>query len=82
MWGCNVWQKKDHQLFIMDPVYLVQKVLKELRQRQADLTEVLKTGGVQDWEGYQKILGELSGLSSAERIIIDLQNIKEQNDGS
>jgi|TARA_R100001530_G_C4303733_1_gene151184 hypothetical protein len=66
----------------MDPVYLVQKVLKELRQRQADLTEVLKTGGVQDWEGYQKILGELSGLSSAERIIIDLQNIKEQNDGS
>ena len=66
----------------MDPVYLVQKVLKELRQRQEDLTEVLRTGGVQDWEGYQKILGELSGLSSAERIIIDLQNIKEQNDGS
>jgi hypothetical protein len=66
----------------MDPVYLVQKVLKELRQRQEDLTEILKTGGVKDWEGYQKILGELSGLSSAERIIIDLQNIKEQNDGS
>ena len=66
----------------MDPVYLVQKVLKELRQRQEDLTEVLRTGGVKDWEGYQKILGELAGLSSAERIIIDLQNIKEQNDGS
>jgi hypothetical protein len=64
----------------MDPVYLVQKVLKELRQRQEDLTEVLKTGGVQNWEGYQRILGELSGLSSAERIIIDLQNIQEQND--
>ena len=64
----------------MDPVYLVQKILKELRQRQEDLTEVLKTGGVQNWEGYQRILGELSGLSSAERIIIDLQNIQEQND--
>ena len=64
----------------MDPVYLVQKFLKELRQRQEDLTEVLKTGGVQNWEGYQRILGELSGLSSAERIIIDLQNIQEQND--
>ncbi len=57
----------------MDPVYLVQKVLKELRQRQADLTEVLKTGGVQDWEMYQKVLGELTGLSSAENILLDLQ---------
>ena len=66
----------------MDPIYLVQKVLKEIRQRQDDLTGVLKTGGVQDWEGYQRILGELSGLSSAERIILDLQNIKEHNDGS
>ena len=66
----------------MDPIYLVQKVLKELRQRQDDLADVLKTGGVQDWEGYQRVLGELSGLSSAERIIVDLQNIKEQNDGS
>jgi len=66
----------------MDPVYLVQKVLKELRKRQEELVDVLKTGGVQDWEGYQRILGELSGLSSAERTIIDLQNIKEQNDGS
>ena len=56
----------------MDPIYLVQKVLKEIRQRQDDLTGVLKTGGVQNWEGYQRILGELSGLSSAERIIIDL----------
>ena len=65
----------------MDPIYLVQKVLKEIRQRQDDLTGILKTGGVQNWEGYQRILGELSGLSSAERIIIDLQNIKEQNDG-
>ena len=64
----------------MDPIYLVEKVLKELRERQNDLTEVLRTGGVQDWEGYQRILGELSGLSSAERIIIDLQNIREQTD--
>lgn len=64
----------------MDPIYLVEKFLKELRERQNDLTEVLRTGGVQDWEGYQRILGELSGLSSAERIIIDLQNIREQTD--
>ena len=65
----------------MDGIYIVEKTLRELRQRQEELTEVLKTGDVQDWEGYQRILGELSGLSSAERTIIDLQNIKEQNDG-
>lgn len=64
----------------MDPLYIVDKALRDLRQRQDDLTEILVTGGVKDWEGYQKILGELSGLSSAERIIIDLQNIKEQKD--
>tara|TARA_R110000764_G_scaffold16955_3_gene46886 strand:+ start:883 stop:1200 length:318 start_codon:yes stop_codon:yes gene_type:complete len=66
----------------MDPIYLIEKSLKQIRQREADLTEVLATGGVADWEGYQRILGELSGLSLAERIIIDLQTIKEQNDGS
>ena len=64
----------------MDPLYIIDKVLRELRQRQEDLTEILVTGGVKDWEAYQKILGELSGLSSAERIIIDLQNIREQED--
>ena len=66
----------------MDPLYIIDKALRELRQRQEDLTEVLVTGGVKDWESYQKILGELSGLSSAERIIIDLQNIREQQDVS
>ena len=66
----------------MDPLYIVDKVLRELRKRQEDLTEILVTGGVKDCEAYQKILGELSGLSSAERIIIDLQNIKEQEDVS
>ena len=48
----------------MDPIYLVEKVLRELRKRQEELVDVLKTGGVQDWEGYQRILGELSGLQN------------------
>ena len=60
----------------------MEKFLKELRLRQADLTEVLKTGGVQDWEGYQKVLGELTGLSSAERILLDLQKSNEENNVS
>ena len=64
----------------MDAIYFVEKILKEIRQREDDLTEILKTGGIQDWNSYQRVLGELTGLSSAERIIIGLQNIREQND--
>ncbi len=66
----------------MDGLYIFEKFLREIRRRQEDLTEVLKTGGVKDWESYQRVLGELSGLSSAEQIIVDLQNIKEQDDGN
>jgi hypothetical protein len=64
----------------VDAIYFVEKILKEIRQREDDLTEILKTGGIQDWNSYQRVLGELAGLSSAERIIIGLQNIREQND--
>tara|TARA_R110000796_G_scaffold104855_1_gene214773 strand:- start:3549 stop:3746 length:198 start_codon:yes stop_codon:yes gene_type:complete len=64
----------------VDGLYIVDKTLREIRKRKEELTELLATGGIQDWNGYNKILGELSGLSSAERIIIDLQNIKEQED--
>lgn len=64
----------------MDALYFVERILKEIRKREDDLTEILKTGGVQDWNSYQRVLGELAGLSSAERIIIDLQNIREQID--
>ena len=66
----------------MDPLYILDKFLREVRARQEDLTEILKPGGVQNWEQYQRVLGELSGLSSAESIIIDLQNKREQEDVS
>jgi hypothetical protein len=62
----------------VDALYFVERILKEIRKREDDLTEILKTGGVQDWNSYQRVLGELAGLSSAERIIIDLQNVREQ----
>lgn len=62
----------------MDALYFVERILKDIRMREDDLTEILKTGGVQDWNSYQRVLGELAGLSSAERIIIDRQNVREQ----
>mgnify|MGYP003115382941 CR=1 FL=1 len=50
----------------MDYIDLVRKFLKLVRERDAQLTETLKSGSIQDHEQYQRIIGELSGLSFAE----------------
>ena len=50
----------------MDYIELVRKILKLVRERDAQLTETLKSGSIQDHEQYQRIIGELSGLSFAE----------------
>jgi hypothetical protein len=64
----------------MDYIYLSQKVLKNIRARQEELTEVVKTGSVQDWIAYNKVIGELSGLSFAENVIVDLLNKLEKDE--
>ena len=64
----------------MDYIYLSQKVLKNIRARQEELTEVVKTGSVQDWITYNKVIGELSGLSFAENVIVDLLNKLEKDE--
>ncbi len=56
----------------MDYIDLVRKFLKLVRERDAQLTETLKSGSIQDHEQYQRIIGELSGLSFAEFTIKDL----------
>ena len=50
----------------MDYIDVVRKFLKIIRERDAQLTETLKSGSIQDHEQYQRIIGELSGLSFAE----------------
>ena len=50
----------------MDYIDLVRKFLKLVRERDAQHTETLKSGTIQDHEQYQRIIGELSGLSFAE----------------
>jgi|TARA_R100001510_G_C7609990_1_gene173853 hypothetical protein len=56
----------------VDYIDLVRKFLKLVRERDAQLTETLKSGSIQDHEQYQRIIGELSGLSFAEFTIKDL----------
>jgi|TARA_R100001163_G_scaffold65368_1_gene62296 hypothetical protein len=64
----------------MDYVYLTQKILKNIRARQEELIEVVKTGSVQDWNQYNKVIGELSGLSFAENVILDLLSKVEKDE--
>ena len=64
----------------MDYVYLTQKILKNIRARQEELIEVVKTGSVQDWNQYNKVSGELSGLSFAENVILDLLSKVEKDE--
>ena len=48
------------------------KLWKLIAERKEQLTETLANGGVQDFESYQKIVGEISGLSFTELLIRDL----------
>jgi len=64
----------------MDYVYLTQKILKNIRARQEELIEVVKTGSVQDWNQYNKVIGELSGLSFTENVILDLLSKVEKDE--
>ena len=64
----------------MDYVYLTKKILKNIRARHEELIEVVKTGSVQDWNQYNKVIGELSGLSFAENVILDLLSKVEKDE--
>jgi len=59
---------------------LVRKFLKLVRDREEQLTKTLKSGSIQDHEQYQRVVGEISGLSFAEFTIKDLLDNKEDID--
>ena len=57
---------------------MVDKLRKLIAERKEQLTETLANGGVQDFESYQKIVGEISGLSFTETLISDLLKGKDE----
>jgi hypothetical protein len=64
----------------MEYIDLVRKFLKLVRDREEQLTKTLKSGSIQDHEQYQRVVGEISGLSFAEFTIKDLLDNKEDID--
>lgn len=61
----------------MDFIKYSEFLLRKLRERQADLTQTLATGGAQDFVQYQRIVGEISGLNFAEHEITALHGRME-----
>ena len=62
----------------MDYIKVVEYLLKKYRDRISSLEETLSSGRVAKYEQYQRVVGEISGLRSAEQEIIDLQKNMEK----
>ena len=50
-----------------------------IRREMNELADLAATGTPSDWAGYQRLVGRVEGLATAERFLIDLkEKIEEQ----
>jgi hypothetical protein len=50
-----------------------------IRKEMNELADLAATGTPSDWAGYQRLVGRIEGLATAERFLIDLkEKIEEQ----
>tara|TARA_R100000935_G_scaffold1689_1_gene5185 strand:- start:2724 stop:2897 length:174 start_codon:yes stop_codon:yes gene_type:complete len=57
---------------------MLDKLRKQIIERQEQLKDALAGGGVQNFEGYQKIVGEITGLSFTLSLLKDLHKDNEE----
>jgi len=55
-------------------------VMSQIDQRRNDLVTAVAVNTVKDWAEYQRICGEIRGLSTAEGYILDLVKNMERDD--
>ena len=55
-------------------------VLSQLRDKREQLTEAVASNACKDFAEYQKLCGEIRGLSMAEGFILDIAKLMEQSD--
>lgn len=63
---------------MIDTISFAEYLLKEIRAQIASRSEVATYGNIKDWESYQRVVGEVSGLTSTENLIKDLLKKMEQ----
>jgi len=64
----------------MDSIVLAEKIFRIIRTRQTQLTEIIVSNQVKDWNDYQNHLGQLGTLNYIEQELSDLLKKQEQND--
>jgi hypothetical protein len=64
----------------MDYIKVAEHLLQKIRKRKEDLSQTLATGSVQDFEQYQRIVGEITGLNIAEQEIQTINSNMEDID--
>jgi hypothetical protein len=55
-------------------------VLQQLRDKREQLTGAVASNACKDFAEYQKLCGEIRGLSMAEGYILDIAKLMEQSD--
>jgi len=66
----------------MDSIVLAEKIFRIIRTRQTQLTEIIVSNQVKDWNDYQNHLGQLDTLNYIEQELSDLLKKQEQNEHS
>ena len=65
----------------MDYIVATEHLLRKYRERKEALTQTLASGSIENFEQYQRIVGEIAGLSFAEQEIQTLHsNMEDEND--
>ena len=65
----------------MDYILATEHLLRKYRERKEALMQTLASGSVENFEQYQRIVGEIAGLSFAEQEIQTLHsNMEDAND--
>jgi|TARA_R110000744_G_scaffold225545_2_gene343935 hypothetical protein len=64
----------------MDYILATEHLLRKYRERTESLTQTLASGSIEDFQQYQRIVGEIAGLSFAEQEIQTLHSNMENAD--
>jgi len=64
----------------MDYILATEHLLRKYRERKESLTQTLASGSIEDFQQYQRIVGEIAGLSFAEQEIQTLHSNMENVD--
>ena len=57
---------------------MLDKLKKQIVERKEQLIQTLASGSIQNFEDYQKVVGEISGLSFTQFLISDLHKDEEK----